>query len=326
MVPKVGGTLTGREYLSDALSLTPSRTNLNNHKSAIFGAICRTGQRPNFNMVPAWLRFQLIQAGRIQVTPAPRRESAFRLIAEPLPARRESHSGAQRMSNRYTLTPAGNQPLNFGVLLVVLCLLIVVAPLATATEAALLVELLFDLLLLAGVYSVAWRGVQSWPFLAFTALTFLVRWYALLYDGFWPELTSAVTTVLWIALVIGIVGGELFRRYDVTTNTIMGAIVAYLLIAIAFAYLYEILERGQPGSFLGIPEGISSHQLGDAFIYFSLVTLTTTGYGDIVPISSLARPVAALEGAVGIFYLAVMIARLVALHVTAKRKTNGDDH
>lgn len=228
------------------------------------------------------------------------------------------------MSNRYSLIPGGNKSPDFGVLLVALCLLIVVAPLATATGVSLLVEALFGLLLLAGAYSVAWRGIQSWPFVAFTALTFVLRWWALLYGGFWLELASPVMTVLWIALVIVIVVGELFRRQDVTTNTIMGAIVAYLLIAIAFANLYEVLERSQPGSFLGIPEGVSSDQLGDALIYFSLATLTTVGYGDIVPVSSLARPVAALEGAVGTLYLAVMIARLVALHVTAKRKKNED--
>ena len=221
------------------------------------------------------------------------------------------------MSNRYYLPSSGTRSPNFGVLLAVLCLLIVVAPRATASGSALLVEALFDLVLVAGAYSVAWRGVQRWPFLAFTALTFLARWCALLFGDFELELASAAITVLWTALVIIAVVGELFRRQQVTTNTIMGAIVAYLLIAVAFAYLYEILERAQPGSFSGIPEGISSDQLGDSLIYFSLVTLTTIGYGDIAPVSSLARPVAALEGALGTLYLAVMIARLVALHVSS---------
>lgn len=230
------------------------------------------------------------------------------------------------MANRSSLLPSGAESPNFGVLLAALCLLIVVAPLAAAAGASFLVEAIFNLLLIAGAYSVSWRGVQRWPFLAFTALTFVARWCALLFGGFELELASAASTVIWIGLVIAIVVSELFRRNEVTTNAIMGAIVTYLLIAIAFAYLYEILERIQPGSFSGIPEGVSSDQLGDALIYFSLVSLTTLGYGDIVPVSGLARPVAALEGAVGTLYIAVMIARLVALHVTSGIKQRGNDN
>jgi hypothetical protein len=229
------------------------------------------------------------------------------------------------MSKLYRFLPNGPKSPNFGVLLVVLCLLIVVAPLATAAGSALLVESLFGLVLLAGAYSVAWRSVQRWSFLAFTALTFVVRWCALLLGGIQLELASEVTTVLWIVLVIVIVLGDLFRRHDVTANTIMGATVAYLLIAIAFASLYEILERSQPGSFHGVPEGATFHQLSDALIYFSLVSLTTMGYGDIVPVSNLARPLAALEGAIGTLYLAVMIARLVGLHVASGISRKGSE-
>jgi hypothetical protein len=229
------------------------------------------------------------------------------------------------MSKLYRFLPNGTKSPNFGVLLVVLCLLIVVAPLATAAGSALLVESLFGLVLLAGAYSVAWRSVQRWSFLAFTALTYVVRWCALLLGGIQLELASEVTTVLWIVLVIVIVLGDLFRRHDVTANTIMGATVAYLLIAIAFASLYEILERSQPGSFHGVPEGATFHQLSDALIYFSLVSLTTMGYGDIVPVSNLARPLAALEGAIGTLYLAVMIARLVGLHVASGISRKGSE-
>jgi hypothetical protein len=230
------------------------------------------------------------------------------------------------MSNPYRFLPNGTKSPNFGALLVVLCLLIVVAPLASVAGSALLVESLFGLVLLAGAYSVAWRGLQRWSFLAFTALTFVVRWCALLLGGLRLELASEVATVLWIVLVIVIVLGELFRRHDVTANTIMGSIVAYLLLAIAFASLYEILERSQPGSFNGIPEGATFHQLSDALIYFSLVSLTTMGYGDIVPVSNLARPLAALEGVIGTLYLAVMIARLVGLHVASGVSPKEPEH
>lgn len=221
------------------------------------------------------------------------------------------------MTDQYSLRLRGNRLPKYGLLLLVLCLLIIFAPTATATGSTVLVEALFDLVLIVGAYSVAWSGVRRWPFLALTALTFIARWCALFWGGVELEIIAAASTVIWTALVIVIVLGKLFQAHGVTTGAITKAVVTYLLIAIAFAYLYELLQLSQPGSFSGIPLGAGSGPLGDALLYFSLVSLTTVGYGDIVPVSSLARPVAALEGAVGTIYIAVIIARLVALHVVS---------
>ena len=219
------------------------------------------------------------------------------------------------MSNRYSDILSATKAPNYGMLLLVLCMLIVLAPVATRAESAYGVEALFNLVLVVGAYSAASRGGRLLSFVALTALTMATRWSALLWGGFGLELASAVTTVVWIALAILIVGRELFRQRKVATNMILGAIVVYLLMAVAFAYLYEILELFQPGSFSGIPDGATPQQLGDALIYFSLASLTTMGYGDIVPVSSLARPVAVIEGVFGTLYIAVMIARLVGLHI-----------
>ena len=221
------------------------------------------------------------------------------------------------MSNRYSDIPSAAKAPNYGMLLLVLCMLIVLAPVATRAESAYGVEALFNLVLVVGAYSAASRGGRLLSFVAVTALTMATRWSALLWGGFGLELASAATTVVWIALAILIVGRELFRQRKVATNMILGAIVVYLLMAVAFAYLYEILELFQPGSFSGIPDGANPQQLGDALIYFSLASLTTMGYGDIVPVSSLARPVAVIEGVFGTLYIAVMIARLVGLHIAS---------
>jgi hypothetical protein len=221
------------------------------------------------------------------------------------------------MSNRYSLLPSAHQSPNYGVLLFVLILLIVVAPLAIRTGSAFAVEALFDLVLIAGAYSAASRGGQPWPFLGLTGVTLLLRWTALVSADGGFELASSVITAVWIASAITIVGKELFRQREVTTNMIFGAIVTYLLAAVAFAYVFEILELFQSGSFSGIPDYASAQELGDALLYFSLVSLTTVGYGDITPMSGVARPLAALEGVFGTLYLAVMIARLVGLHIAA---------
>ncbi|MGB5192369.1 MAG: hypothetical protein WBN70_05265 [Polyangiales bacterium] len=144
---------------------------------------------------------------------------------------------------------------------------------------ALAVEALLDLLLIAGAYFAASRAGGRWPFLALSALTLLGRWAALISGDGRFELGSSAITVTWIGAAITIVGTELFRQRSVTTNMILGAIVAYLLAAVGFAYLFEVLERLRPGAFSGIPEGADAEAVGDVLLCFSLVTLTTLGYG-----------------------------------------------
>ncbi|MDH4281180.1 MAG: ion channel [Myxococcales bacterium] len=209
-------------------------------------------------------------------------------------------------------------------LLSVLLLLIVFSPSVPEALAGFLVELTFALLLLAGVYSVG-PGKHRWAFWILTTVTLAARWVQLLAEPRALRIAALVLTVVWIGYAISITVSHLFQRRDVTLNTIFGAIVAYLLIAVAFAILFEIILLGDPGAFSGIPEGVLGQRskLGDAMIYFSLVCLTTMGFGDIVPVSSIARPLAVLEGVFGQLYLAVMIARLVGLHIVSEGREDG---
>ena len=204
-------------------------------------------------------------------------------------------------------------------LLVVLLVLILVSPLVSADSGWFLGELMLDAILLAGVYSTA-GDRHRWPFLVLTAVTLAVRWGELLL-GIRGFDTGALTlTLAWLVYAIMIVVGDLFRRREVTVDTIFGAVVTYLLIATAFMFVFQLLEVVSPGALSGIPEEArqSRASLVDALMYFSLVCLTTMGYGDIVPVSGLARPLAVLEGVIGQLYLAVMIARLVGLHIAGQ--------
>ncbi len=160
------------------------------------------------------------------------------------------------MSNHYSLLPSTTKAPRYSMPLTVLGLLIVFAPIATRTGSAYGVEALFDLVLVAGVYSAASRGRRQSLFIVLTLLTL--------------ALASAMATVVWIALAIAIVVIELFHQREVTTNMILGAIVAYFLAAVAFAYLFEILELSQPGSFAGIPQDASLGCNLSVRIYFQV--------------------------------------------------------
>ena len=223
---------------------------------------------------------------------------------------------------RYSLMPSSQATPHYGVLLVVLLILLVVAPLLPAERVGYEVEFFFDLVLITGAYSAAWQTRHRFPFLALTVATLATRWTDMALDHAGFSLVSIVLVVLWLVYAITLIVAALFRMERIDTNAILGAIVAYMLAAVAFASLFELIELTQPSSFTGLPTGGVQRQVEHALLYFSFVSITTMGYGDIVPVSALARSSASLEGVFGTLYLAVMIARLVGLQSANKADTS----
>jgi hypothetical protein len=201
-------------------------------------------------------------------------------------------------------------------LFIVLLLLIIVSPSVSGEAAWFFVEILFDLVLLVGIYSIG-LGAQRWPFITLMVLTLGMRWGELLSGYKALDTSAAVLSAIWLAYAIVLIVAHLFKRRDVSLDTIIGAIIVYLLAAVAFSMIFQIIEVHSPGSFSGFPPVDSGVEgdLSSTTMYFSLVCITTMGFGDIVPVSTIARPVAVIEGVFGQLYLAVMIARLVGLHI-----------
>jgi hypothetical protein len=114
---------------------------------------------------------------------------------------------------------------------------------------------------------------------------------------------------------------HLFRKKVVDTDTILSAASAYLMIGLTFAVTYMLIETVHTGSFVvNNPSG----QVWEELFYFSIVTLTTLGYGDIVPVTPHARSVATLEATTGVLYMAVLLARLVSEYSRELPKTDRD--
>ena len=101
----------------------------------------------------------------------------------------------------------------------------------------------------------------------------------------------------------------------VNLELIFGAVSAYLLLGVAWGFLHTLVELLQPGAYLVPRELNPDGILNNAdFLYFSFTTLTTLGYGDITPVTSQARSMVILEAVTGVFYLAVLISRLIGLY------------
>jgi hypothetical protein len=148
-----------------------------------------------------------------------------------------------------------------------------------------------------------------------------LRWATYVNDSYVLLLFSGSIGALFFAFITVLILATVLRDQTVTGDTISGALCVYFLIAMVWALLFALMDRTHPGSFqITTGEKMDMdprypHSLPIAvFLYFSLITLSTVGYGDIVPLTSSARGLAALEGIVGQFYLAVLVARLVGLY------------
>ena len=109
---------------------------------------------------------------------------------------------------------------------------------------------------------------------------------------------------------------------DISPNRIVGTICIYLLLGVIWSILYAFVEFLQPGSFRGLTEQVAASWNRD-WVYYSFVTLTTLGYGDITPVTQTARSISLIEAIVGQFYIAVLVAGLVGAHISAKQ-SDGD--
>ncbi len=142
-----------------------------------------------------------------------------------------------------------------------------------------------------------------------------------------PELHGVAGLVLdafslaFLAYASAVILRAIVRGREVSGDTINGAFCVYLLIALFFANLYGLLEHLEPNSFqlqdhLG-PMPAAGARRHSLLTYYSLVTLTTVGYGDVLPRTAPSRTLAAVEAVIGQFYVAVIVAQLIALKVTA---------
>jgi len=198
----------------------------------------------------------------------------------------------------------------------------IIAPMNLAGRAiSLLNNILFSMLLLVGLLTMTRQKALQSVLAMFVALAVATHWARLVFGVSGLEILDSF---LMLACTIGflvIVLWQVYREGPVTIHRIQGAVAAYLLLSIIFAIAYSQVEYLHPGSFqMPSAQARFDGRLNQAFYYFSVVTLTTTGYGDVTAVSPLARSLVMMEALIGQLYPAILIARLVSLHAEAKRE------
>jgi hypothetical protein len=141
-----------------------------------------------------------------------------------------------------------------------------------------------------------------------------------------PTALSAVlargSAAVALAALGGVIGRAAFGLGRVTWHRIQGAVALYLVLGLLFAHLYGLLNVLVPAAFANVPPALNADAVfyRGRLLYFSFVTLATTGYGDIVPLHPVARSLATLEAVIGQLFPATLLARLVSLELEGRRR------
>jgi hypothetical protein len=178
----------------------------------------------------------------------------------------------------------------------------------------------FSLVLLAGLLTMTrQRAVQS-IFVLFVALTMTVHWMRIVLDTEGLRVWDSLLSLLAMLALTTVVLMQLNRAGPVTGHRVRGAVAGYLLLGVCFACAYSLIDSLIPGAFHMSAADLRSGQAqSDAFVYFSVVTLTTLGYGDITAVHPMARSVVMMEALLGQLYPAILIARLVTLQMETRK-------
>ena len=208
-------------------------------------------------------------------------------------------------------------------LLISLVVLLVSAPFVEELEGGhIILSFLFSLVLLAAVVAVANRKRTLIIALALAIPAITARWINQLRPDLVHAVVFLVLALVLLAYVIGHLLHFILRAPVVTMEVLCASIAVYLMLGLMWTVAYWLVDQVTPGGAFSFNTERGAHSMnGFTGFYFSFITLSTVGYGDITPVSQAARWLAAMEAMTGLLYVAVLIARLVSLYSRA----NADD-
>jgi hypothetical protein len=196
-------------------------------------------------------------------------------------------------------------------------------PLGEAPWVKFFTNIVFSLMLVSGAITVSKNRIFRTLVFSWGLLTFIFLWVRFLLPTPALVFANSCLALVFLVLLTFLILGQILREGPTTSHRVMGAVAAYLILGVIWSLAYYLIALRIPGAFSiqgplppGDGEALRSH-----LFYFSFVTLTTLGYGDIVPVHSMLRMLVVLEGVVGQLFPVILIARLVSLQVQSMGKT-----
>lgn len=191
---------------------------------------------------------------------------------------------------------------------------------------SIMIKLFFSIVLISSLYVLASNRSLFILGLILCSLSLLGEWILYIYPSSFLQILAEVFSLVFFILIVTVMFKKVFFAKKISIDMVFGASCIYLFLGISFATLYSLIEILIPGSFSsGIAGSMADssfsyyQSLSEDLIYYSFVTLTTLGYGDITPISAPAKFLSILEAVFGQLYLAIAIARSVGMYISEKR-------
>ena len=207
----------------------------------------------------------------------------------------------------------------FLILLILILSLLVLTPfLDEFVQTRILMDVFLTVIFIFIIYSIRLKRSQAIIASVLVLPLIVATWSTYFVEIKTISLLTRIFGVLFFAYAAVNILRIIAKSEKVTRETIFAAIVAYLLIALMWAFLYMILELVSPGSFSFPDTGFRGETM--RFEYLSFVTITTLGYGDITPVTDKASALVIIEAVVGQIYLVVLVAWLVGMHVSQRSK------
>ena len=181
--------------------------------------------------------------------------------------------------------------------------------------------LVFSGLLVVGIWSLKGGGRFFTVGMTFVIAGVILNVLAVNMQSAFLQYSSILALIGFLTVAITFTLKQVAVGTDINANRLVGAVCVYLLLGVIWAMLYTLINVASPGSFGGFSP---TEDLGwdSEWLYFSFVTMTTLGYGDILPVSATARSLAYMQAVVGQFYIAVLVAGLVGAYVSRRNAGN----
>jgi hypothetical protein len=207
----------------------------------------------------------------------------------------------------------------YGSLLIALVLLMIMQPTVDAQFGKYLLEAIFVVVLFTGLRAL---GIKKSLFgfeVLLLLLSLVLNVMGMVTGNEVLFFVGIACRTLFMILVALTILFDLFQSRKVSGDTLAGAVCVYLMLAVIWGHIYLLIEYMAPGSF-SFTQGQDRMLLWLSreffpFFYFSLVTITTVGYGDMSPVSTEAQTFSTLEAIIGQVYLTILVARLVGMYL-----------
>ena len=216
-------------------------------------------------------------------------------------------------------TPLSHSKERFLILICLILGLIVLVPILKGFAALrIFLDIFITAIYISMVYTVSHKKQHIYIGAIFAMVMLISLWLQYFQQNNLVFAIGRISGILLLIMVIINTLAFIFKSEDVTIEVIYAAILVYLLMALMWSFVYVLLELINSASF----NVAWSLELGSQMwsIYYSFVTITTLGYGDITPATELASSFSILEAVVGQLYLVVVVARLVGMHVSSKSR------